>query len=462
MRAAASTAAVILIAVGCTSSANDTAESDRSQRGGDLGCVELLEAIAVLGEFSQTLYIGSYSDPPAVIEVLRPIHDLARTTTQSDHSQPEIESALAETSETLFATRRRLSPDFSVSAVRDRQRHLEGLASRLCGIAEGCAQLQGVEDVLAERQRTALQSLSSTDGSLDYYAVQVMKGMITEARAHRGLLPDISSEFDDLEQLTASQTVTPAALEQELAEVRGLRDRQCALGDTATGRRTVRPSASATVGASGLVAVEGNIVVAAGVMQICQRWKESGCIDGITIDGLEPEELPRVASRPWGLLVEPPIMIHGTLDDGMLRQAGLPTMYRVDVTGLMIDRVGFHQLEDDRSRPYSATVVAKGQRLGLIMGGAETPTRNLVLVNEHGDELELRLPPPCPPGASCIGGFVYLDTDDVRPGTYQPREDRPSIKLEIRIEDEPHRWPPTSGQGPAAHSPFEPGLAPPP
>lgn len=126
--------------------------------------------------------------------------------------------------------------------------------------------------------------------------------------------------------------------------------------------------------------------------------------------------------------------------DGVLTDARLPTMYRIDVDGLRIDRAGM------AIGPYAgATLVAAGQRIGLGHESWQPPApRRWVLSSDAGGEMELETR-ECPAGASCIAGFMLLKTGAIVEGDFRVVDAPPelaSVVLKVSVESRPERWPP--------------------
>jgi hypothetical protein len=60
--------------------------------------------------------------------------------------------------------------------------------------------------------------------------------------------------------------------------------------------------------------------------------------------------------------------------------------------------------------------------------------------------LNLQSPPECPAGASCIGGYLTLDTATIRPGLYRATPATAAqignVQVTVTVETDSASWPP--------------------
>lgn len=198
-------------------------------------------------------------------------------------------------------------------------------------------------------------------------------------------------------------------------------------------RELLDANTARTMDSPGIVTVEGTLSARDGQeVRLCRDARLGAavftCPDGsLVVRGVDFERVPRLERTGDTRLAWPPIVLEGRLAAGVLEVTAMPVVYLVTVVepddgSVRVDQSG-------SGRPVQLT---PGQEIGLQQERLSdlSPRR---VKGSGGGSLYLETL-PCPPGASCMGGYVTVTTADLAEGLYSFTEQGVRVTLRAEID----------------------------
>lgn len=186
----------------------------------------------------------------------------------------------------------------------------------------------------------------------------------------------------------------------------------------------------------GVVAVEGTFSMKdGGPALLCGTADFGGpaiaCVpeESLTVTGVDLDRVPRLSRADDVRFAWPPIVLTGEIEDGVLRVTDMPQVFRLT----LVEPVG-GQVFLDQSGRSEMIQLTPGQELGLVnQEWTDFPD----LTVEDGSGAVHLSQPDCPSGASCIAGYVVIDTQDLDAGTYQFTHHNTQVTLRATLDGDP-------------------------